>query len=151
MARIHRSKRPAAYSVESAIILPVTLFLLIGLVVGALGVFNYQEVAFLTREGARYASTHGAQWRSDTGLPPGTSTDWTQDIITNGINPRRMNLDPSRVNVTVAWPPVVNQPDHPDNWPGSKVRVTVSYTWIPTNFLTGSYTLTSTSELPVTN
>jgi Flp pilus assembly protein TadG len=150
--RLHaNTRRPAATAVEAAIILPVALFLLIGLVVGALGVFHYQEVAFLAREGARYASTHGAQYRDDAGLDPGTSDDWKADIIANGINPKRMNLDPTKITVTTSWPPVINQPDHPDNWPGSKVTVTVSYQWIPSNFLLGSYTLTSTSELPITN
>jgi len=152
MPRLHTtSKRAGAHAVESAIILPITLFLLIGLVVGAIGVFSYQEVACLAREGARYASTHGAQWRTDAGLLPGTSTDWTNDIIANGIQPHEINLDQTRLNITCSWPPVSNQPTHPDNWPGSKVTVTVTYTWLPSNYLTGPYTLTSTSQLPITN
>ena len=152
MARLRRtSKRSGAHAVESAIVLPITLFLLIGLVVGAQGIFNYQETACLAREGARYASVHGAQWRSDAGLPPGTAADWTADIIANGVNTHRMNLDPTRVVVTCSWPPVINQPDHPDDWPGSKVTVTVTYTWLPATYLTGAYTLTSTSQLPITN
>ena len=53
---------------ECAIVLPVTFFLLFSLFVGALGIFRYQEVATLAREGARYASTHGYQYRKDAGL-----------------------------------------------------------------------------------
>jgi hypothetical protein len=53
--------RAAVTAVECAIVLPVTFFLLFALVVGGMGVFRYQEVATLAREGARYASTHGHQ------------------------------------------------------------------------------------------
>lgn len=152
MARIISSeRRSAATSVEAAFVLPVTLFLLIGFVVVAMGVFRYQEVAFLAREGARYASTHGAQFREDAGLPVGTAETWKSDITTNGINPRRIALDPSRMTVTYEWPPVINQPTKSDNWPGSKVKVTVTYQWLPEVFLVGPYNLTSTAELPITN
>jgi Flp pilus assembly protein TadG len=129
----------------------VTLFLLIGFVVGAMGVFRYQEVAFLSREAARYASTHGGTYRSDAGLAAGTSEEWTQDIIDNAVTPKRTALDPTKLTVTASWPTVINQPDHPDNWPGSKVTVTVSYRWMPELYLIGPITLTSTSELPITN
>ena len=152
MARLNAKRRSGATTVEAAIILPVALFLLIALGIGAMGVFNYQECATLAREGSRYASCHGAQWRKDAGLPMGTTTDWTNDIVNNGIMPKRMNLDPSRMNVTVNWAfNVINQPGIADNWPGSNVTVKVSYTWIPATYLTGSYTLTSTSQLPITN
>src|SRR5262245_37810146 len=137
--RLHSNsrRRSAATILECAIILPVTLFLLIGLVVGAMGVFRYQEVAFLAREGARYASTHGAQYRADAGESIGTADVWTHDIIDNGITPKRTALDPNRLSVSVNWPQVINQPDHPDNWPGSKVSVTVTYQWVPELYLVG--------------
>jgi Flp pilus assembly protein TadG len=151
MIRVHQSRRSAATTVECAVILPITLFLLIGFVVGGMGVFRYQEVALLAREGARYASTHGAQFRTDSGQGIGTADDWIQDIRDNGIEPKRTALDPARMTVNVSWPPVINQPSRPDNWPGSKVTVTVSYQWMPEMWLVGPYTLTSTSELPITN
>ena len=150
-ATVTRRARRAATTVECAIILPITLFLLIGLVVGAMGIFSYQEVSALAREGARYASTHGAQYRTDAGLPPGTAADWTADIIANGIMPKNVTLDPNLITVTCSWPPVINQPDHPDDWPGSSCTVTVSYKWLPQMFLVGPYTLTSTAKLPITN
>lgn len=151
MLRKNINRRDGTSLVETAIILPITLFMLLGFVVGAMGVFRYQEVALLAREGARYASTHGAQYRTDAGLGAGTSDDWIQDIKDNGIEPKRVALDKTRMTVTVEWPPVINQPTHPDNWPGAKVKVKVSYQWIPEMLLVGPYTLTSTSELPITN
>lgn len=151
MLRKNINRRDGTSLVECAIILPVTLFMLFGFVVGGMGVFRYQEVALLAREGARYASTHGAQYRTDAGLPAGTSADWITDIKDNGIEPKRVALDKTRMTVTVEWPPVINQPNRPDNWPGSKVKVKVSYQWIPGLYLAGPFNLTSTSELPITN
>jgi Flp pilus assembly protein TadG len=66
-------RRTAATAVECAVVYPATFLLLLGLIVAAQGVSRYQEVAALARAGARYASTHGAQYRRDTGLPTGTA------------------------------------------------------------------------------
>jgi Flp pilus assembly protein TadG len=143
--------RSGATVVECAFILPITFFLLFGLVVGATGVFRYQETATLAREAARYASTHGHQYRRDAGLPDGAASDWTADIYTNAIQPNYVALNPSQVAYTVTWPDVVNQPGKPDNWPGSKCDVTVKYTWFPEMYLVGPIVLTSTSSMPITN
>jgi Flp pilus assembly protein TadG len=149
----HRSarQRRAATLVESAIVLPTTIILLLALLVGALGVFRYQEVATLAREGARYASTHGYQYRKDNGLPMGTAADWTLDIYTNAILPEVVALDVNQLTASATWPDVINQPGKPDNWPGSQVTVTVSYQWMPEWGLVGPITLTSTSSMPITN
>jgi Flp pilus assembly protein TadG len=144
-------RRLGVTAVECAIILPVTFFLILGLIVGAMGIFRYQEVATLAREGARYASVHGYQWRQDAGLEMGTSAIWAEDIYNNGIVPHFVALDPSKVTYQVVWPDVINQPGKPDNWPGSKVDVTVTYSWIPELYLIGPYSLTSTSSMPITN
>ena len=97
-----RARRDAATAVECAFILPATFFLLFGLVVGAMGVFRYQEVAALARQATRYASTHGHQYRKDAGLAVGTSTDWQSAIYTNAISPNFVSLDPSLVSYTVS-------------------------------------------------
>jgi hypothetical protein len=151
MKRRWTLERSGAASIETAIILPVTFFLILGLYVGANGIFRYQEVSTLAREGARYGSTHGAQSRKDRGLPVGTSDDWTQDIYQNGVEPYVVNLDTSQLSCTCYWPDVINQPGKPDNWPGSKVEVTITYTWVPEMFLIGPITITSTSSMPITN
>jgi len=143
--------RSAATAVECAFILPITFFLLLGLVIGGMGVFRYQEMVTLAREGARYASTHGHQYRKDAGLPVGASTDWSTDVYTNAIQPNVVSLDPSLLSYQISWPDVVNQPGKPDNWPGSRVDVTVSYQWFPEMFLIGPFVLTSTSSMPITN
>jgi Flp pilus assembly protein TadG len=145
------SPRRGATMIECAFILPLLLLLFAGLAIGAAGVFRYQEVATLAREGARYGSTHGYQYRKDAGLPMGTSKTWRADIYTNAIKPRIVGLDSTRLLVTCSWPDVINQPGRPDNWPGSKIDVTVRYEWMPEGFLLGPYYLTSTSSMPITN
>jgi hypothetical protein len=151
MQRRWKRDRSGAVHVEVAFVLPITFFLILALYVGANGIFRYQEVSTLAREGARYGSTHGHQSRVDNGLPTGTSTDWSQDIYNNGIVPYITNLDQSQVSYQVTWPDVVNQPGKPDNWPGSKVQVTVTYQWFPELYWIGPITLTSTSSMPITN
>jgi Flp pilus assembly protein TadG len=143
--------RRGATVVECAIVLPLTFFLLFALVVGAMGIFRYQEVATLAREGARYASTHGYQYRKDADLDTGTTDDWKNDIYTNAIAPQIVALDVNRLSYSVSWPDVINQPGKPDNWPGSKVDVTVTYEWFPELYLIGPIRLTSTSSMPITN
>lgn len=149
--------RKAATVVECAVVLPVTFFLLFALVIGGIGIFRYEEVSTLAREGARYASTHGYQWRKDAGLPLGTASDWKADIIANGIMPRIVALDTTQLNFPntepngTLWPDVINQPGKPDNWPGSQVTVQVTYTWFPELYLVGPITFTATSSMPITN
>src|SRR5262245_17366623 len=150
-SRPARTSRRGATAVECAIVLPIAFFLMLMLVVGGVGVFRYQEVATLAREGARYASTHGHQHRKDRGLPVGTAAEWKQDVYDNAIAPRMVALEANRLSHSVTWPDVVNQPGKPDNWPGSKVDVTVTYQWFPEWGLLGPINLTSTSSMPITN
>src|SRR5581483_6642594 len=172
---VQRGARPrtGATIVESAIVYPVVFLLLLGLIVGGMGIFRYQEVSALARAGARYASTHGVNYRKDTGLGTGSAgtsagdsggmhwfqadptladasdTSWTQDTYDKGIRPNLVAMDPARLSVKVGWPPVINQADKPDNWPGSKVSVT--YSWLPEVLFVGPITLTSTSTMAITN
>jgi hypothetical protein len=149
--RLARHSRRAVTAVECAFIIPVTFTIMMLIVVGSIGIFRYHEVATLAREGARYGSTHGHQWRKDSGLATGASTDWQSDIINNGILPQAVAIDPSALTCTVAWPDVINQPGKPDNWPGSKCTVTVTYQWLPEWGPFPAVTLTSTASMPITN
>jgi Flp pilus assembly protein TadG len=152
MRLLQRSRpRKAAVIVESAIVYPALFILVLGLTVGGIGVFRYQEVASLAREAARYGSTHGAQYRQDAGLSTGDSTVWSTDIYNNAISPNIVALDVNSLSYTCTWPAVINQPNKSDNWPGSQVTVTVSYQWFPEVYLVGPITLSSTSSMPITN
>ena len=151
MTRTHARPRRGATVLEVAIVLPLAFFLVFALVIGAMGIFRYQEVATLAREAARYGSTHGYQYRKDSNLATGSENDWKEAIYKNAIEPRLIGLDKTRLTVEVSYPDVINQPGKPDNWPGSKVEVTVRYRWLPEMFLVGPIELSSTSSMPITN
>jgi Flp pilus assembly protein TadG len=134
---LHKKQhRKGAALVEFAMVAPVFLLFVIGLVIGGLGVLRYQEVASLAREGARYASVHGKKYEGTTGDPAATP----QDVYTTVIQPKAVALDPSRLSYSVTW--------DPDNRQGNLVSVQVSYQWLPEAFL-GGMTLSSTSTVRV--
>jgi Flp pilus assembly protein TadG len=137
-------RRRGTTTIEFAITCPIVFFLVFAIIVGGLGVFRYQEVAALAREGARFASVHGAQYEKETKKTAATA----EDVYTNAMAPGAVGLDPSKLSYSVTW-------NH-NNWPlwvdedaehpiGNTVTVTVTYQWIPEMYLAGPITLTSTS------
>ena len=79
---VTRTPRPGVATVEFAVVSSAALLFVIGLIVGALGVFRYQEVARLAREGARYASVRGDSYANATGRPAATPDDVHQQAQT---------------------------------------------------------------------
>jgi Flp pilus assembly protein TadG len=150
----HYSKsRRGATAVEFAIVGPLTFLLLLGLVIGGMGVFRYQEIASLAREGSRWASVHGTGYQKDTGKPAATK----QDVI-NYMAAKGVSLDLSQFNTSnclVTWN-TNNSPYHTNIVNGQVVAVTntvnvkITYRWIPEAYL-GGITLTSTSESAMSN
>ena len=133
---------------ESVVVLPILLFLIFATVVGGYGVFRYQQIALLAREGSRYASVHGGQYQAETGKAAATS----QDVYTNAIAPYATSLDLSQLSYSVTWKSsnmpssVVKEYEKPT---GNTVTVTVSYKWFPEVYLIGPITLSSTSTVPM--
>jgi Flp pilus assembly protein TadG len=168
MIRCQQVHRWAASIVEAAVILPITCLLTIGMVIGAVGIYRYQEVAHLAREGARYAATHGGRYQED-GQPAATGvaaiTDSTS--MSNYLTQETSALDPNNLTVAVSWETMDssgtraaasgNYPTYVDTTtqiPGQVVKqnyvvVTVTYTWFPEAFLVGPITLSSTAEMPM--
>jgi Flp pilus assembly protein TadG len=149
MRRVPARRRRGAVTVEAAFVLPVALFLILGLVVGGLGIFRYQETAWAAREGARYAAVRGSQYAAEVS---GATAATPQDVYNNAILPSLITIDPSQVSYSVTWNSsndpvsVTNDPLHPQ---GNTVTVTVTYTWMPELFLIGPITFTSSSTLPM--
>lgn len=143
--RPHRGHRRAATVVEFAIIAPATFLLLLGLLIGGLGVFRYQQVAHLARDASRYAAVHGTDYAQETGNPAATPTT----IYNQVIAPNATGLDLSKLTYSVAWD-TNNSPTHTTTVSGqtvtvtNTVTVTVTYQWIPEAFL-GGINLSSTS------
>jgi Flp pilus assembly protein TadG len=145
---LHKTqKRSGAAVVEMAIVLPVMLLLVFALIIGGMGIFRYQQVANLAREGARYASVHGTQYALETGNAAATPTD----VYNNAILPQVIGLDLSQLNYSVTWN-ASNSPVNPTNFEtpsGNTVTVKVTYTWIPEWFFIGPFNLTSSSTVPM--
>jgi Flp pilus assembly protein TadG len=148
-------RRRGATLVECAIIFPITFLLILGLIIGGLGVFRYQEVAALAREGARWAAVHGGQYAQEANPnnpnPPLTTA---ADIYQNAIAPAAVSLDSSHLSYTASWantnemPTYLDYSQNPPQWRTNTVTVTVTYQWIPEAYL-GGITLRSTSVMPV--
>lgn len=105
--------------IEMAIILPLLILLLIGLCLGELGAFRYQQVAALAHESARWASVHGKEYAKATNKTIATK----DDILQNVIKPRAIGLDLSKITHELLWNPEQNL-----------VTVTIQYTWTPESF-----------------
>src|SRR5213083_2437607 len=93
-------RRRGAVSVEAALVFPIALFLLLGLVVGGMGIFRYQQVAWLAREGARYASVRGSDYKKEVS---GATAATAQDVRDKVILPNATVLDPSSLSTSVSW------------------------------------------------
>jgi Flp pilus assembly protein TadG len=139
--RVRRTPNPprrGVQMVETAIVLPVVMMLTLGTCSTAMGVYYYELVATLAREGARYASVHGTQYAADTGNSAATPAD----IYNNAILPMAVGLTPSQLAYAVTW----NTTNSPYN---NSVIVTVTYQWTPDLYITGPLNLTSTSVMPM--
>jgi len=157
--------RRAASVVEAAIVLPIVFVLILGLIIGAFGIYRYQEVAHLAREGARYASTHGGLYtREGTATSSGVSAISANSDIQTYLSSKAIILDSNNLSMSVTWTGAgtvtpSNVPSYVDtsgsqNPPAqvvirNKVIVTVTYQWFPELYLVGPINLTSTSEMPM--
>lgn len=152
-------QRRGAVAVESAVVYSLLFLLLLGVIVGGLGVFRYQQVACQAREASRWACVRGADWQKETGKPAPTQ----EQIRQAAVLPLAAGMDPNQLTVKVEW---INQYtgkvyawDEAPRWTSSttttgaavtnSVRVTVSYAWSPSVLLPGTLTLRSVSEVPM--
>lgn len=143
------AKRRGAVLVESALIYSVLFLILLGIIVGSIAVFRYQQVAHAAREAARYASVHGSDYAKQTGNPAATADDIQAVVFGNATG-----MNTNNAQCTVTWD-TSNSPTHqtttttPAGLPAygtafNTVSVTVTYSWNPLKIL-GPYKLSSTS------
>lgn len=130
-----RKTRNGAAMVEFALVAPAFFLFIMGLVVGGLGVFRYQQVAWLAREGTRYAAVRGTRYEISTAEKAVSAQD-----IRNHILSQSNSLDPSKLEINVRWTP--------DNSQDGVVEVTVLYHWLPEAYL-GGIDLTSKATMPM--
>jgi Flp pilus assembly protein TadG len=153
------TQRRGASLVEVAFVQPVCFLLLFGILFGGLLILNYQQVAWLSREASRQASVRGNQYAQQTGKASPTQAD----ILQNVVLPLAATMDPSQLTVQVFLIDGTTGAATP--WDSSdkavyivlsdgskvanKVRVVVTYVWVPTILTTGPISLQSVSEVPM--
>jgi Flp pilus assembly protein TadG len=152
-------KRRGAVALETALVYPVLLLVFLGLVVGGMGVFRYQQVACQAREAARYAAVHGGDWQKATDKNSPTQSE----IFTNAVLPLLAGMSSDSVTIQIQW---IDQSsgtavdwDKASKSPHSitasgesvtnTVRVTINYQWSP-DIIFGPIYMTSTCEVPMT-
>jgi Flp pilus assembly protein TadG len=122
--------------VEFSVTLPILIMLTLGTTVLSLGVSEFQLVATLAREGARYASVRGTEYQQATGKAAATASD----VYTKAILPKATGMTPGNITYNVVW--------SPNNQPGSTVTVTVNYEWVPSAYV-GTIQMSSSSVMTV--
>jgi Flp pilus assembly protein TadG len=141
------SNRRGATLVEAAIVLPVFLTIIIGMIDLGMGVFQANMLSEAARQGARKAVVHGALATSAMGVwGPGTYTDHANGAgaIAQAIKPYLVGIDPSTVTITVTWLDGGNAEDN-------RVRVALTHTYQPitTYVVQGTIPLSASSTMPV--
>jgi Flp pilus assembly protein TadG len=158
MKRHKGDNRGGAVVVEAAIVFPVLLLLLCGLMVGGTGVFHYQQVEFQACEAARWASVRGSDYRKQTNQTSPTQ----QQILQQAVLKYAPNMDPTAISIQVEW--INNATNTTMAWDASPkdvrsitasgeyftntVRVTVQYQYSPGMFWS-PMTIQSVSEAPM--
>jgi hypothetical protein len=136
--------------VECAFVYPVIFLLILGLLVGAAGIFRYSQLASLSREAARYASVHGGQYAQEMKV----TAPAPADIYNNVVLGMEVGLDTSQLNYSITYNtsnfPIHTTLDASNNVIPiqNTVTVTLTYQWVPEAFL-GGITLSSTSVMPM--
>jgi Flp pilus assembly protein TadG len=132
--------RRGVSTMEAAIIYPVTMLLLIGTLVLGIGVFRYEQVQALAREGARYASVHGPTYAAE----QNTSYATTSQVLSY-VETLAAGMKSSDLSCTVTW-----NPTPPTGSTPSTVSVQISYSWGPEAYFNKqTFSLTGSSTMPV--
>jgi Flp pilus assembly protein TadG len=171
------SARKGSTLVESALVLPGFFVLTLGLLVAGMGVARYNEVAYIARETARYASVHGAVYAQTNPSAPAVN----QAALVTYASSRASTVNISKCTVTVQmtcfapgatatsptppatsvynWDDTTNNANHSpfsvwtDTATGTTttadnvVTVTITYPWVPETFLSGPINLSSTAVI----
>jgi hypothetical protein len=159
-------RRRAVATLEAAVVLPLLFFVLFSLIVGAVGVYRYQAIAWLSREAAEYAAVRGQQYQLDNQL---NSSPTEKEIIAATVLPRAIGLDPSALTTKIefvdqstgtvsSWDTATKAPismttdqTNVNDAYSNTVRVTVTYQWTPEMVFSGPVTFQSVSEIPMQN
>jgi Flp pilus assembly protein TadG len=118
---------------ESALVFNLFIVIVLAVIEFGFAVYAFNFVSYAAREGTRYASVRGA----NSGHPAQASD------VSSYVAGEAIALNSSKLTVTTTW--------SPDNNPGSIVKVTVSYTYVPllSLIVPNSFKITSTSQMVI--
>lgn len=139
--------RRGVVAFEMAIVLPIFIILIFGILLGGQKVSRYQWVAAMARDGARYASVHGPTFSAETSGNPLVTSSYVftnNNSKSNDSIKTRMaavGFDTTRVTFTMSPDPITST--------ATTVQVTVKYQEIGMSYFPAS-TLSSTSIMPIT-
>jgi len=85
--------------VEAAFVYPTVVLMTLVTIVGGLGVFRSNQIAYLAREGARWALVRGARYQSEQSKSAPTAAD----VVAGVVNPKVSVLDPNQLTSTLTW------------------------------------------------
>lgn len=112
-------RRRGAITLEMAVAAPLVFTMIMGMVIGAIGVFHFQQVATLAREGARYASVRGPDYQSRMKVSAPTA----DEVFQKAMLPLCASLDQDQLEYTVTW-----------DADQTVVTVKITYSWVPPAF-----------------
>jgi Flp pilus assembly protein TadG len=128
------AQRRGVTMLETAIVAPLVLILLLAMMDLGLAVFANNTLAEAARAGTRYATVHGLRAVS----PAGPSSDNAN--VEAAVRDYSPGILPARLVVHSSWP-------DGNNAPGSRVTVTVTYTYnLGVSSLLGFRTLSLSSS-----
>lgn len=128
--------RQGTTTLEAAVVLPVCLLLLIGMLELSLALIRHAVMSETARRVAREALVHGAKASPAQGQwgPAEISTSAAADVpAAASARDMLMTIDPAEVSLNITWPDGGNQPDQ-------RVCVTVEYTHHPLIAIPAWYT-----------
>jgi len=131
---LRRRRSAGSALVEGALCFSAFIFITFGIMEFALAIYAYNFCGYAAQEGARWASTRGANY----------PTPATGDDVQTHVRREAVGLTNS-VTVTTTWTP--------DNKPGGMVQVKVQYSVIPLTGITlrTNLALSSTAQMVVSN
>lgn len=103
--RTRRRPNEGQTLVEFALVIPIMLLFLLGIVDLGRGIYIYSVVSNVAREGARYAIVHGSLAPADgeTASGPGTSDASGATYVVPAASALAFGLDRNKLKVGVCW------------------------------------------------
>jgi len=149
---LRRQRRKGSVLIEAAMVYPVLIVLMLGIILLSIGVFRYQQVAHIAREASRWAAVRGAKYAQETGNAAATK----DSVFDNAIKPQAAGMRLTSTNLTydVTWQSSNAQTTTKTVTVGgvstvketaNTVTVTVTYTW--NTGLFGNIPVSSTSVM----